>query len=277
MNKTKIIAEIGINHNGDLNIAKRLIDVAKFAGCDYVKFQKRNPDICVPEEQKDVLKKTPWGDMKYIDYRHKIEFGKKEYKEIDKYCKQIGIKWFASVWDEDSIYFLKKMKCDIVKIPSALATDRKLMKLARETFKTLLVSTGMLEENDVKYIAEVIKPDVIFHTNSTYPCPVEDLNLNYIKWLQDTYCNEYRIDVGYSGHEFGVVTTIATVALGVTWIERHITLDRTMWGSDQMSSIEPTGMIKLVKGIRDMEKTLNGYEPRKITKDELNKLKSLRK
>lgn len=277
MNEIQIIAEIGINANGDINLAKKLIDIAKFAGCNYVKFQKRNPDKCVPDEQKNVMRKTPWGEMRYIDYRYKLEFNEKEYDEIDNYCKRVGIKWFASAWDDDSIYFLKHIGCDIIKIPSALAVDKQLMKLARENTKNLFVSTGMLNESDVEYIIKEIGPNVLFHTNSTYPCPPEQLNLNYIKWLQDTYCKKYNIEVGYSGHEFGLTTTFAAAALGVSWIERHITLDRMSWGSDQMASVEPSGLIKLVKGIRDIEKAMGKMEPRQITEGELLKLKSLRK
>jgi len=258
MEHTKIVAEIGINHNGDINIAKNLIDIAKTAGCDYVKFQKRNPEICVPTHMKDKLKDTPWGTMTYLDYKKKIEFSEEEYIELFEYCANKNIKCFASVWDKDSVDFMvDKMKCDTGKIPSALLGNMELCIYARSKFQFLIISTGMSTENEIDKCIKYINPDVIMHTNSTYPCPVEDLNLNYITHLKNKYQNNYQYrnpEIGYSGHEFGLVTTFATLPLGVTWIERHITLDRTMWGSDQMSSVEPTGLIKLVKGIRDIEK-----------------------
>lgn len=277
----KIIAEIGINHNGDLDTCKKLIDVAKMAGCDYVKFQKRTPDVCVPEEQKNVMRDTPWGRMTYLEYKHKIEFGKEEYDEIDRYCKERDIDWFASVWDIQSVDFMKQYK-KITKIPSALITDNELCKYARENNDTLIISTGMSTEEEIEKCVELCEPDVIMHTNSTYPAPSDELNLNYITWLKEKYPSS---DIGYSGHEFGLVTTFATVALGVSWIERHITLDRSMWGSDHVASVEPIGVWKLVKGIRDVEKSLgeelsfyagigNG---RKLLSGEKSKRKSLRK
>lgn len=258
MEHIKIIAEIGINHNGDINIAKNLINIAKGAGCDYVKFQKRNPEVCVPTHMRDKLKDTPWGTMTYLDYKKKIEFSEEEYIELFKFCENNNIKCFASVWDKDSVDFMvDKMNCKIGKIPSALLTNMDLCVYARSKFEFLIISTGMSTENEIDKCIRYINPDVIMHTNSTYPCPVEDLNLNYITHLKNKYQNNYQYrnpEIGYSGHEFGLVTTFATLPLGVTWIERHITLDRTMWGSDQMSSVEPTGLIKLVKGIRDIEK-----------------------
>jgi N-acetylneuraminate synthase len=266
-----IIGEIGINHNGDVEICKRIIDSAVLAGCDYVKFQKRNPDVCVPENQKNKLKSTPWGEMTYLDYKYKVEFEKKEYDEIDKYCKSKGIKWFASVWDKDSVDFMSKYS-NITKIPSALITNKELITYARKKFDYLIISTGMSNEKEIEECVLNCDPDVIMHTNSTYPSPIDELNLDYITWLK----NKYKKEVGYSGHEYGLVTTFATVPLGVTWIERHITLDRTMWGSDQLASVEPAGLFKLVKGVRDIEKSLGGNEERKLLKSELSKLKSLR-
>ena len=267
----KIIAEIGINHNGDLNICKRLIDLSVLAGCDYVKFQKRNPDICVPEEQKSKPKSTPWGDMTYLEYKYKVEFGKEEYDEIDRYCKEKGIGWFASVWDEDSVDFMANYG-SITKIPSALITNKELVQYARKKFDYLIISTGMSTEDEVEEAVVISNPDVIMHTNSTYPSPIEELNLEYIHWLK-----KYGTEVGYSGHEYGLVTTFATIPMGVTWIERHITLDRTMWGSDQMASVESSGLIKLVKGVRDIEKALGGNNPRVLLNSESKKLKTLRK
>lgn len=266
----KIIGEIGINHNGDLELCKKLIDSAVLAGCDYVKFQKRNPDVCVPEEQKSKPKSTPWGDMTYLEYKYKVEFGKEEYDEIDRYCKEKGIGWFASVWDTDSVDFMANYG-SITKIPSALITNKELVKYAREKFDYLIISTGMSTEDEVEEAVMISNPDVIMHTNSTYPSPIEELNLEYIHWLK-----KYGVEVGYSGHEYGLVTTFATIPMGVTWIERHITLDRTLWGSDQVASVEPAGLMKLVKGVRDIEKSLGGYGPRVLLNSELSKRESLR-
>ena len=268
----KIIAEIGINHNGDMDIAKKLIDVAALAGCDFVKFQKRNPEICVPEKQKYKKKSTPWGDMTYLDYKNKIEFNKKDYDEIDHYCNQKDIEWFASVWDNDSVDFMKKYT-DRAKIPSALLTNYDLGIYARKKYDFLMLSTGMSNELDITKAINAYDPNLIFHTNSTYPCPVEQLNLNYITYLKEKYSTKI---IGYSGHEFGLVSTFTAVALGAEYIERHITLERTMWGSDQISSVEPSGLIKLVKGIRDIEKSFGDNGPRKVTDGEMEKLRSLR-
>lgn len=280
MEKTKIIAEIGINHNGDIEIAKQLIMVAKAAGCDYVKFQKRNPDVCVPEEQKNKIRQTPWGEITYLEYKWKTEFNYEEYDIIDKFCHQIGIKWFASIWDKDSVDFmdifrkLGKSYADTMKIPSALITDLELCKYARANCENLIISTGMSSENEIRTCIDTCDPDVVMHTNSTYPCPVEELNLNYINWLKNWYPN---LDIGYSGHEYGLVTTFATIPMGVSWVERHITLDRNMWGSDQSASIEPSGLFKLVKGIRDIESALSiPMKAREVFGGELIKQKSLR-
>lgn len=281
MEKTKIIAEIGINHNGDIEIAKQLIMVAKAAGCDYVKFQKRNPDVCVPEDQKSKMRQTPWGEMTYLEYKWRTEFNYEEYDIIDNFCHQIGIKWFVSVWDKDSVDFmdifrrLGKSYDGTMKIPSALITDLELCGYARNNCENLIISTGMSTENEVRACINDCAPDVVMHTNSTYPCPVEELNLNYINWLKSWYPG---LDIGYSGHEYGLVTTFATIPMGVTWIERHITLDRNMWGSDHSASIEPSGLFKLVKGIRDIEAALSiPMSAREVFGGELAKQKSLRK
>lgn len=268
----KIIAEIGINHNGSLELAKKLINVAQVAGCDYVKFQKRTPELCVPDAQKNKMRKTPWGEIRYIDYKHKIEFGKQEFDEIDKHCNMIGVKWFASAWDLPSVDFLANYG-NLVKIPSALITNHDLCGYARDKFSNLIISTGMSTEKEISESVRICEPDVIMHTNSTYPSKIEELNMRYISWLKSEYPNK---QIGYSGHEFGLVTTFATVPLGVEWIERHITLDRTMWGSDQMASVEPHGLIKLVKGVRDIEKCLGKCGPRKLLGSELEKRLSLR-
>ena len=269
--KVKVIAEIGINHNGDIDIAKRLIDIAVVAGCDYAKFQKRTPDICVPDAQKEKMRSTPWGDMKYIDYKKRIEFEKDEYDELYDYVKDKPIELFSSVWDKPSVDFMASYT-NISKIGSALITDLELCKYARDNAETLIISTGMSTEKEIEECVKACNPDVIMHTNSTYPSPVSELNLNYINWLS----NKWMADIGYSGHEFGLVTTFAAVAMGASWIERHITLDRIMWGSDQLSSVEPGGLIKLVKGIRDIEQAMGTSGPRQPLGSELEKRKSLR-
>ncbi len=273
-NKIKIIAEIGINHNGSIDLCKQLMLLAKVAGCDYAKIQKREPDICVPENQKSKMRDTPWGKMTYLEYKKRIEFSEEQLKELYEYANQIGIEFFASVWDLPSVDVMAKFT-KIGKIGSASITDLKLCKYAREKFDYLIVSTGMSTEEEIEKCIEVCNPDVIMHTNSTYPCPVEELNLNYIHHLKNKW-NEKEI--GYSGHEYGLVTTFAAVAMGATWIERHITLDRSMWGSDHSSSIEPSGVIKLVKGIRDIEKaTQTQIGERVLLQGELAKRDSLRK
>ena len=252
MKPTYIIAEIGINHNGNLDVAKKLIDIAAVAGCDAVKFQKRNPDVCVPEHQKNVMRDTPWGTMTYLEYKYKVEFGKTEYDEIDSYCKEKGIAWSASPWDLDSLNFLNQYDIPFIKIPSAMLTNHELLKSARGTGKKIILSVGMSTEEEIDDAVEILKGSkdfAILHCNSTYPAPIEELNLSAIKTLQE----KYNCEVGYSGHEFRLGTTVAAVYLGASIIERHITLDRTMWGTDHMSSVEPQGLIKLVKGIRELE------------------------
>lgn len=253
MKKTYIIAEIGINHNGNLEIAKKLIDIAVLSGCDAVKFQKRNPDVCVPEHQKNILRDTPWGQMTYLEYKYKVEFGKVEYDEINKYCKEKGIAWSASPWDLDSFEFLNQYNLPFIKLPSAMLTNDELVKACSKSNKKLIVSTGMSTEEEITHAIDIIKEHTkdfaILHCNSTYPAPLHELNLSTIKTLKD----KYNCEVGYSGHEFRIGTTVAAIYLGATIIERHITLDRTMWGTDHLSSVEPQGLIKLVKGIRELE------------------------
>jgi N-acetylneuraminate synthase len=273
MNKCSIISEIGINHNGSLDIAKKLIDVSVLAGCDYVKFQKRTPDICVPEHQKNKIRETPWGEMTYLDYKKKIEFEKKEYDEIFAYCKDRNIECFASVWDVDSSRFMREYT-NIAKIPSALISDLELCRHVRKNFDKLIISTGMSTEEEIEKCITTCNPDVIMHTNSCYPSPVAELNLNYILYLKDKWPNA---EIGYSGHEYGLVTTFAATAMGANWVERHVTLDRTMWGSDQLASVEPHGLLKLVKGIRDIELSLGNKEPRVLLQSELAKKGTLRK
>jgi len=275
MKKTYIIAEIGINHNGSLDIAKKLIDVASVAGCDAVKFQKRNPDVCVPEHQKNVMRDTPWGRMTYLDYKYKVEFEKEQYDEIDAYCKARGIDWSASPWDLDSLKFLEQYELPFIKMPSAMMTNEKLMRSAAQTGKKIIFSSGMstLEETDkaVQWMKEEKTDFALLHCNSAYPAPLEDLNLSCIKTLKD----RYDCEVGYSGHEFRLGTTVAAVYLGATILERHITLDRTMWGSDHLASVEPQGLIKLVRGVRELELSY-GDGVKKVTDGELPSRKKLR-
>lgn len=269
-----IISEIGINHNGSVDEAKKMISQSVLAGCDYVKFQKRNPDVCVPEKQKHVMRKTPWGEMTYLDYKKKIEFDEEQVKDLLEYSKKLNVVLFASVWDMDSVDLMSKYT-SISKIPSALITDLELCRYARSKFDKLIVSTGMSSEEEIFQCIDACNPDVIMHTNSTYPCPVEDLNLRYIEYLKQKYPEK---DIGYSGHEYGLVTTFATIPMGATWIERHFTMDREQWGSDHKSSIEPCGLIKLVKGIRDIEKAIRYVPgPRIEFPLENDKKKSLRK
>ena len=277
-NNIYIIAEIGINHNGDLSIAKKLIDIAKVAGCDVVKFQKRNPDVCVPEHQKSVMRDTPWGRMTYLEYKYKVEFEKEEYDEIDSYCNSRDIKWSASPWDLDSLDFLNQYDVPFIKIPSALLTDLDLIKKTTETGKKIIISTGMSTMEEVDNAVSAIKDTnnnadfAVLHCNSSYPAPSNELNLKCIETLK----NKYNCEVGYSGHEFGLTTTIASICLGATIIERHITLDRTMWGTDQMCSVEPQGLIKLVRGIKELNSAMGDgkkvvTETEKPIKDKLRK------
>lgn len=270
-----IIAEIGLNHNGDINIAKELILKAKEAGCDAVKFQKRTPEICTPKDQWDIERDTPWGRMKYIDYRYKVEFGEKEYAIIDEYCKELGVVWFASCWDEPSVDFLEQFQPMLYKAASASLTDIGLLKRKKETGKPLIISTGMSTIHELENAVNAIGTDnlAIAHATSTYPCKPEELNLRMIQTLQKMYP---MCPIGYSGHETGLATTLATVSLGTTFIERHFTLDRSMWGSDQSASVEPGGMQRLVKDIRDIELAL-GDGVKKVYESELGPLAKLRR
>lgn len=273
MKKTYIIAEIGINHNGSLDTAKKLIDIAALSGCDAVKFQKRNPDVCVPEHQKGKIRETPWGTMTYLDYKYKVEFEKDEYDEIDRYCSEKNIQWSASPWDIDSLNFLMEYDIPWLKVPSAMITNEELMKACAATGKKIIFSTGMSTYEEIDQAVEWLQGSdiVMLHCNSTYPAPLEDLNLSCIKTLKE----KYDCEVGYSGHEFRLGTTVAAVYLGATYLERHITLDRTMWGSDHMCSVEPQGLIKLVKGVRELE-TAYGDGIKTVTEGELGPRKKLR-
>jgi N-acetylneuraminate synthase len=249
-----IIAEVGINHNGDLDLVKQLGDAAKRAGVDAVKFQKRTPELCVPDDQKEKKRETPWGYITYLDYRYKVEFKQEDYAEIDSYCRERGIQWFASVWDEPSVDFLEAYSPICYKIPSASLTDHALLKHTRDTGRPIILSTGMSTMDEIKSAVKVLGEDdlVMTHATSTYPCEPSELNLKMIHTLQ----NEFSCPIGYSGHEVGLIPTVTAVALGACLVERHITLDRAMWGSDQAASVEPAGFERLVKYIRVAEESL---------------------
>ena len=249
-----IIAEIGINHNGDIEIAKQLMDVAVETGCDAVKFQKRTPEICVPEEQKSIPRETPWGSMTYFEYKKRIEFEQKEFEQIDAYAKKIGIDWFASPWDVPSVDFLESFNVPCQKIASACLTDSELLTAINKTKTTTILSTGMSAMQEIDKAVSLLNdvPLAIAQATSTYPAEASELNLRAIQ----TFSERYKIPVGYSGHERGLQVTIAAVALGATFIERHITLDRSMWGTDHSASLEPEGLKKLVRDIRIVELAL---------------------
>ena len=250
-----IIAEIGINHNGDVNIAKELIDVAKDAGCDAVKFQKRTIDLVYTKELLESQRESPWGKTQRAQ-KEGLEFGLNEYKEIDKYCKEKGIEWFASAWDIESQKFLKQFNCKYNKVASAMMVDLNLLKEIASEKKHTFISTGMCTVEDIDKAVDIFKkagcPFELMHCVSTYPMEDEDANLNTIKTLKE----KYKCNVGYSGHEVGLAVSYAAAALGVSSIERHITLDRAMYGSDQAASIEPMGLKNLVGAIRKIEKAM---------------------
>lgn len=271
-----IVAEIGINHNGDINIAKKLIDMAAFAGCDAVKFQKRTPEVCVPPEQANILRETPWGIMTYLEYRRRVEFGRGEYDEIDRYCREKGIEWYASAWDIESQLFLKQYNLKRNKIASALLTNIELLKLVAEEKKHTLISTGMSTMAEIEKAVEVFRKTgcsfELMHCNSSYPMDAEEANLRCIITLRE----KFGCDVGYSGHERGMQISLAAVALGATSLERHITLDRAMYGSDQAASIEPPGLIRLVRDIRIIEKAL-GDGIKRVYDSELSAKRRLRR
>ena len=253
--RVQVIAEIGINHNGSLDLAKLLIDGAVRAGADVVKFQKRTPEICTPAGQWDVERDTPWGRLKYIDYRRRVEFSAEQYAEIDAHCKAKGIAWTASCWDDPSVDIIAAFDPPFLKAASACLTDHGLLRKMKDTGKPLIISTGMstLEEIDDAVQALGAEDLLIAHSTSTYPCPPAELNLRMIRTLMDRYPG---VPIGYSGHETGLATTIAAVALGAEFVERHITLDRALWGSDQAASVELGGLERLVRDIRDAESSL---------------------
>ena len=251
---TYVIAEIGLNHNGSVDIAKQLIDIAAEAGCDAVKFQKRTPEICVPMDQRLIERETPWGRMTYMDYRYRVEFETEEYTEIDNYCSKLGVHWFASPWDVPSVAFLDRFDVVTYKVASASLTDHELLRAIRATGKPMILSTGMSTIEEIDKAVEVVGTDnlILLHATSTYPMPAHEANLRTITTLAE----RYQVPVGYSGHERGLQISLAAVALGAVAVERHITLDRTMWGSDQAASLEPEGLRHLVRDIRILQDAL---------------------
>ncbi|HYP44540.1 MAG TPA: N-acetylneuraminate synthase family protein [Propionibacteriaceae bacterium] len=270
-----ITGEIGINHNGELANAFALIDQAAAAGCDAVKFQKRTPEICTPRDQWDLERDTPWGRMTYIDYRHRVEFDEAGYRAIDDHARQRGIAWFASPWDVESVDFLEQFDVPAHKVASASLTDDELLRRLRATGRTIILSTGMSTPRQIRHAVEVLGSDniVLAHATSTYPARPTELNLRMIHTLQSEFPN---VPIGYSGHETGLQTTLAAVALGAVFVERHITLDRALWGSDQAASVEPPGLQRLVRDIRIISESL-GDGVKKVYDGELAAMKKLRR
>lgn len=267
-----IVAEIGINHNGSIEIAKRLIDAAKSAGADAVKFQKRTPELCVPRGEWDKVRETPWGIMSYIEYKRRIEFGQDEYEQIDAYCRKVGILWFASCWDSPSIDFIEQFDPPCYKVASASLADLNLLYELYTLEKPILLSTGMSSWDEIRAALNLIgrhDKTILLHARSTYPAALDELNLNMIKTLQ----SRYGVPVGYSGHEVGLATTVAAVALGACVVERHITLDRSMFGTDQSASVEPQGFARLVKDIRAVEQAMGDGQQREYASEQPIKAK----
>jgi N-acetylneuraminate synthase len=269
-----VIGEIGLNHNGDVEIAKKLIDVASIAGAQAVKFQKRTPAISTPEHMKQVPRETPWGTMTYLEYRYRVEFEKDQYAEIGAYADSKGLDWFASPWDEPAVDFLEDMGVVAHKVASASVTDIGLLQKLRDTGKPIILSTGMSTLEQIDRAVEVLGTDklVILHATSTYPLPPEEANLLMIPTLKE----RYGVPVGYSGHEPGLQISLAAVAMGAVAVERHITLDRAMWGSDHSASLEPHGLMSLVRDIRIIN-TAMGDGVKRVFPGELAPLSKLRR
>jgi len=275
LERTYLIAEIGINHNGDISFAKKMADYASVFGWDCIKLQKRNPELSTPEHQKHIIRDTPWGKMTYLDYKKKVEFEKKAYDEIFSYCRS-KIDLTASVWDIDSAKFMCVYKnLPFIKIPSAHLVNDDLLHYICKKRVPILLSTGMSTLEEVDHAVDILKKFTdnfaLLHTNSTYPAAIDELELNVIPF----YKERYGCVVGYSGHEFGLVTTVIAVCLGARIIERHVTLRRTMWGTDQMASVEPQGMLKLISQIRATEQAM-GNGIKKVHDSELPVRKKLR-
>lgn len=274
-NSVFFIAEAGINHNGDLENAFRLIRMAKNAGCDAVKFQKREPEVCIPIEMRSVMRETPWGKLSYFDYKKKIEFGENEYNEINKYCKDLEITWSASAWDVQSLEFLDSFDLEFNKVASALTTNTEFLEHVADRGKLTYLSVGMCTYENIDAAVAIFKskncPLVLMHTISNYPAEERHLNLKMIETLKE----RYKLPVGYSGHESSVTPSIVAATLGAVAIERHITLDRAMWGTDHAASLEITGLTNLVGAIRKIEIVL-GDGVKKTVPGELEMAKKMR-
>jgi N-acetylneuraminate synthase len=268
------IAEIGINHNGDVELAKKLIDIACLCGCDAVKFQKRTPDLCVPDKQKNAPKSTPWGEMTYLDYKKKMEFGEEQYSIIDKYCRSKKMIWFASPWDVPSVDFLETFNVPCYKVPSAMLTSTSLLKAVKATDKPVLLSTGMSTLTQVDTAVKFFEgcPLVILHCNSSYPSESSELNLSVTTAYKTRYPEHI---IGYSGHEKGYTASLIAAVLGARVIERHITLDRAMWGSDHAASLEFDAVRRLVRDLKLLPLWI-GDGHKKVYDSEQNIMKKLR-
>ena len=269
-----IVAEIGINHNGEVELAKKLIDATIFAGCNAVKFQKRTVDVVYTAEELAKPRENPFG-LTNGDLKRGLEFGQEQYEEIDKYCKSKGIMWFVSCWDEASVDFIDQFNPSCYKIASASLTDDELLRYHRKKGKPIILSTGMSDLPMIRHAVEVLGESdlIIAHCTSTYPSKSEELNLKCIKTLKEEFGG---VPIGYSGHEAGLATTVAAMVMGACMVERHITLDRSMWGSDHAASVEPQGMRILVQNIREIEKALGDGEI-KIYESEIPIIKKLRR
>ena len=275
-NPVFMIGEIGINHNGSLDIAKKLIDAVFACNWHCVKFQKRSPDLCVPEDQKNILRDTPWGRITYLDYKYKVEFNLKEYSYIDNYCKEKPFDWTASVWDIPSLEFILTYDVPFIKIPSAKLTGYELLKLASQSGKPIVLSTGMSTIEEVDDAVEILEKYskgnyALMHTNSAYPTPVNELNLHVIIFLKE----RYDCIVGYSGHEYDLEPSVISASLGAKIIERHITLDHNMWGSDHAASLEVHAMDMLYKRLKNIDIML-GDGVKRVTEAEMKSRKKLR-
>lgn len=268
-----MVAEIGINHNGDLGVTRGLIDVAVDAGCDAVKFQKRTVDVVYSAEELARPRENPFGTTNGDLKRH-LEFDEEQYAEIDAYCRSVGIDWFASPWDEASVDFLERFDVPCHKVASASLTDDNLLRHMRATGKPIVLSTGMSTLEQIDHAVDVLGRDnlVILHATSTYPANYEDLNLRVIPMLAE----RFGVPVGYSGHETGIASSVAAVAMGACVVERHITLDRAMWGTDQAASLEPSGIHRLVRDIRLVERAF-GDGQKRVLDAEVPIMKKLRR
>ena len=272
-NRCYIVAEIGINHNGSLDLAKKLIDVAIESGCDAVKFQKRTVEVVYSTEELALLRESPFGSTNG-DLKRALEFGEKEYTEIDRYCRKLGIDWMASCWDENSVDFMEQFNPPCYKIASASLTDDQLLQHHRNYERPIILSTGMSTEEQIQHAVGVLGSDqlILLHCTSTYPAAAEELNLRVIETLKRTF----PVPVGYSGHESSILPTFAAVMVGANVIERHITLDRAMWGSDQAASLEPAAFERLIKYVRELDVIL-GDGIKKVYDSELPIIKRLRR